>query len=286
MKSNIIQSILVVDDDPDFLVLFAKLISKIREVNVVVAKDGMEGILKSRNQKFEYIFTDYNMPKVNGDEFISTIRRSHYNQETPIIIVSSSTNLLEKTKQHFDHIYSLEKPVTVSSLRLALNKSPLVCLKTKKMIDTTFVNKVIMNFKDILQTIGNFKDIKKETTQKLNPEVHQEYDYYGCIIIHSELFNGIITVAFPSSTFEEYILENIDNTSIQSTDEIFETFIQTLVTKTKKMLNSSGDKVHEINSIFGVGHTELLSSRESILEFYTTFDSNKGKFFVQVSIWQ
>jgi hypothetical protein len=51
------------------------------------------------------------------------------------------------------------------------------------------------------------------------------------------------------------------------------------------MLKNSGDKVHEINSFFGVGHTELLSSRESILEFCTTFDSNKGKFYVQVSIW-
>lgn len=285
MNKKLSKSILLVDDDPDFVILFSKMVEKIKEVNIVVAKDGLEGILKARNQKFEYIFTDYKMPKVNGDEFISTIRRSHYNQDTPIIIVSSSSDLLKQSKKHFDHLYSLTKPISIPSLRKAFNKSPMVCYKTRKVIDTTFVKNFISDFKDILTTIGNFENIKKLTTQKLSTEVHQEYDYYGCIIIHSQNFNGIITVAFPTSTFEEYILENIDNTIIQSIDEIFEIFIQTLVTKTKRMLNKSGDNVHEINSVFGVGHTELLSSRESVLEFYTTFESNKGEFFVQVSIW-
>jgi CheY-like chemotaxis protein len=279
-------SILVVDDDPDFIYLFEKLISKVDPYTIVKAKDGMEGILKCRNQNFSYIFTDYNMPKVSGDEFINTVRRGHYNYNTPIVLVSSSKEKKIPHDDNGENIYFLEKPLHLKDLKEALRNSPERILKNKKNIDLEFINEAVSGFKDILTTLGNFEDISKETTQKLNPDNNQQYDYYGCIIIHSEKFNGIITVAFPQDTFEEYIIENIDNTIIQSSDQIFETFIQTLVTKTKKMLKDTGDPVYEINSVFGVGHTELLSSRESIIEFYTTFNSSKGQFFVQVSAWE
>jgi CheY-like chemotaxis protein len=286
MKLLTKKSVLIIDDDPDFTSLFKKQLLKTGEYNIVLAKDGMEGILKSKNQRFKYIFTDLDMPKVSGDEFIYTIRRGQYNHETPIILISSSKKEALKSFQTFENTLFLSKPVDFNDLKSVLKKSKFSKTKDRSQIDLEFINESVMNFKDILTKIGNFKDIKKETTQRLDPTIHQNYDYYGCIIIHSEKFNGIFTVAFPESTFEEYIIECIDNTIIQSSDEIFEAFIQTLVTKTKKMLNKSGDFVNQINSVFGVGHTELLSSRESIIEFYTTFASNKGNFFVQVSIWE
>jgi CheY-like chemotaxis protein len=66
------------------------------------------------------------MPKVNGDEFITTIRRGHYNQYTPIIIVSSSKENLKQIMTSNDHIYSLSNPFNLNSLRQALNNSPVV----------------------------------------------------------------------------------------------------------------------------------------------------------------
>lgn len=280
------QSVLIIDDDPDFITIFKKQLLKTDDYNIVLAKDGMEGILKTKNQKFKYIFTDFNMPKVSGDEFIYTVRRGHYNQDTPIILISSSIDKIKDSLSSFENTLFLAKPVVLNQLKSVISNSTNKNKIEKKSVDLEFINDSISHFKDILTSIGNFKDIAKQTTQKLDPTIHQNYDYYGCIIIHSEKFNGIITVAFPDTTFEEYILECIDNSVIQSTDEIFEAFIQTLVTKTKKMLIESGDPVNQINSVFGVGHTELLSSRESIIEFYTRFTSNKGDFFVQVSIWE
>ncbi|WP_127715775.1 response regulator [Halobacteriovorax sp. HLS] len=275
--------VLVIDDDADFTVLFSRLLQKLVQYNIVKAKDGMEGILKSRNQKFDYIFTDFHMPKVTGDDFINTVRRSNYNQDTPIILMSSSNIKLDE--KEYSNIFFLQKPIQLTKLKLALSTSDKVKLTPRESIDIDFINSVVGHFKEILINVGNFKDITKTTTQKLECETSQHYDYYGCIIIHSEKFNGIITIAFPAETFEEYIIEYLDNTTIQSVEEIFEAFIQTLVTKTKKMLIDVGDPVQEINSVFGVGHTELLSSRESILEFYSTFESNKGQFYVQVSVW-
>lgn len=286
MKAIKKKSILLVDDDPDFLKLFKKKILKVDDFSVVEAKDGMEAILKLRNQVFEYIITDYNMPRVSGGEFITTIRRSHYNQDTPIILVSASPEKIKSAECDFENIYTLKKPIEMPELKTALSTSRDNKKQVSKKIDLDFINEIILEFKQILTDLGNFKEISKKTTQKLDHSTHQNYNFYGCIIIHSEKFNGIITVAFPEDTFEEYIVENIDNTIIQSHDEIFEAFIQTLVTKTRAMLKENDDPVYEINSVFGVGHTELLSSRESLLEFFTTFTSNKGEFFVQVSIWE
>ncbi|MDD2384530.1 MAG: response regulator transcription factor [Sulfurospirillaceae bacterium] len=55
--------------------------------NVVVASDGEEGLFLFKNQKFDIVFTDINMPKLDGLTFIERVRQSH--PTLPIVVFSA-----------------------------------------------------------------------------------------------------------------------------------------------------------------------------------------------------
>jgi len=77
--------VLVVDDDPNCLLVIEKLVSRVMpEVVILTAKDGLEGLeifksLVDRGSNIRALLTDYNMPKMTGDVFLT--HACHYLQE-------------------------------------------------------------------------------------------------------------------------------------------------------------------------------------------------------------
>ncbi|WP_309396455.1 response regulator [Cerasicoccus maritimus] len=83
--------ILIVDDSLSVRKICADYLGDL-EVDVVTANDGIEAINCTRDQHFDLIFTDLEMPRLNGLELIPELRRRPSTSETPIVVISSRSS--------------------------------------------------------------------------------------------------------------------------------------------------------------------------------------------------
>lgn len=93
-------TILYVEDDLDDCDLFVAAVNQLKNeehVNCVIANDGEEGLAKLIDfpQNPDYIFLDINLPKMDGRELMTEIRKHEKLNNIPIIIFSTSINSIE-----------------------------------------------------------------------------------------------------------------------------------------------------------------------------------------------
>ncbi|WP_050464793.1 hybrid sensor histidine kinase/response regulator [Herbaspirillum autotrophicum] len=79
--------VLVVDDSLTVRELERKLLTN-RGYQVVVAVDGMDGWNAVRTESFDLVITDIDMPRMDGIELVSLIRKAPNLQSLPVMIVS------------------------------------------------------------------------------------------------------------------------------------------------------------------------------------------------------
>lgn len=82
-------NVLIIEDDPVNRELLAEIIESL-DVAVRCASDGREALDLIADQKFDGVFLDLEVPRVHGLEIARRIRKSHWNQATPIIVVTGS----------------------------------------------------------------------------------------------------------------------------------------------------------------------------------------------------
>jgi two-component system chemotaxis response regulator CheY len=85
---------------------------------VEVAKDGIEGLEKIKQNRYDVIISDYLMPGINGEELYHKIRTIKQDLEKRIIFISGITN--EFLTSHGNMF--LPKPFTVKELIEAVKK--------------------------------------------------------------------------------------------------------------------------------------------------------------------
>jgi two-component system, chemotaxis family, chemotaxis protein CheY len=59
---------------------------------VVEAVDGQDGISKAQKQSFDLIFTDQNMPNIDGLTLIQMLRELPQHQNTPILMLTTEAS--------------------------------------------------------------------------------------------------------------------------------------------------------------------------------------------------
>jgi two-component system sensor histidine kinase and response regulator WspE len=79
--------VLVVDDSLTVRELERKLLAS-RGYDVTVAVDGMDGWNAVRGERFDLVVTDIDMPRLDGIELVTLIRRDAQLANTPVMIVS------------------------------------------------------------------------------------------------------------------------------------------------------------------------------------------------------
>ncbi|TPX37135.1 hypothetical protein SmJEL517_g01012 [Synchytrium microbalum] len=83
---------LIVDDSDVNRALLKKMLHRlVRDMEVHMANDGQEAIDLAEQHKYQIIFMDLQMPRVDGWSAIAHIRKGGMNVETPIIITSANT---------------------------------------------------------------------------------------------------------------------------------------------------------------------------------------------------
>jgi len=215
-------SVLLIDDDEDFVSLFKLLSDKIDPcIQIVDAATTVEGYLKAQKQTFHIIFTDYNLPHFSGVDFIKTIRKIDGSKNIPIVLVTTNPNEIDVQKNLLENVYKLKKPLLDKTLREAYSIVNEKIEEKRQPVNTEFVNSVLENFQDILSNIAYFEEIKKLETKKYEITDEQEYDYFACFLIKATRFNGVITMGFPEETLVPYFAEVIEHAPDECYKSIF-----------------------------------------------------------------
>lgn len=85
--------VLVVDDSSMARGYISRVLQNMGIVNIVLAKDGNEGVALFAEQTFDLVITDFNMPGMDGKQLVETIRRKMGNSYVPILMVTSEQDL-------------------------------------------------------------------------------------------------------------------------------------------------------------------------------------------------
>jgi two-component system chemotaxis response regulator CheY len=82
-------NILIVEDSPTMRQLISFALKRIRGVRIVEAGDGVDGLKKISGEKFDMIFTDINMPVMDGLKLISLVREDVNQKGVPIVVITT-----------------------------------------------------------------------------------------------------------------------------------------------------------------------------------------------------
>ena len=114
------KEILVIDDSP---VVLKQLRDAVRGAGhrVVGVLNGKSGLTTAQAYKYDLIFTDINMPGMNGLELIRELRKLPNYNKTPIIVLSTESNqeMLAEGKK-LNVLAWMVKPFNADAVQAAL----------------------------------------------------------------------------------------------------------------------------------------------------------------------
>ncbi len=113
-------TILIVDDSSVIRSIMKKSISMARlPINMIhEASNGLEALNVMKNNWIDIVFTDLNMPVMDGFEFVEKLSAVTSSADTPVVVVSSNRDpkQIEALKARGVNAY-LTKPFTPEGLR-------------------------------------------------------------------------------------------------------------------------------------------------------------------------
>ena len=82
-------NVLVVEDSPMMRQLLVFALSRVKNLRVTEADDGVDGLRKLAGAKFDIILTDINMPIMDGLKLVKRVRTDPAHRDTPIIVITT-----------------------------------------------------------------------------------------------------------------------------------------------------------------------------------------------------
>jgi two-component system chemotaxis response regulator CheY len=83
------QRILIVEDSPTMRQLLVFALRRLRQVEIVEAQDGMDGLRKIAAEHFDLALIDINMPVMDGLKLIRLIRSEEALRDVPIVVITT-----------------------------------------------------------------------------------------------------------------------------------------------------------------------------------------------------
>ena len=93
------KKVLIVDDGITMRMYYRDVLEK-AGFTVEEAANGVEGLEKMLAGPFDLIVVDINMPKMNGYEFVSHLRKDPASQSIPVMTVSTEDQERDKVKAY------------------------------------------------------------------------------------------------------------------------------------------------------------------------------------------
>ncbi len=82
-------NVLIVEDSPTMRQLISFALKRLRGIRIVEANDGVDGLKKLSSEKFDLVFTDINMPIMDGLKLVSLVRNDANYKTTPIVVITT-----------------------------------------------------------------------------------------------------------------------------------------------------------------------------------------------------
>lgn len=89
--------VLTVDDSQTMRDLLLAALTEMGH-RAVQARDGVEGLERLREQHFDVIITDINMPRLDGFGFIEEVRRDPAQRAVPILVLTTESHASRKDR--------------------------------------------------------------------------------------------------------------------------------------------------------------------------------------------
>lgn len=119
--ASVARRILVVDDEP-FVCDAVKMMLTFDGHEVQTATNGADALAIYDQQKFDLVITDFEMPKMKGDEFAAAIKARNPHQ--PVVMITAYAEMLESRGETISGVdFILSKPFFLESLREAIAKA-------------------------------------------------------------------------------------------------------------------------------------------------------------------
>lgn len=80
---------LIIEDSPMMRQLLVFALARVKNLRVTEADDGVDGLRKLANARFDIILTDINMPIMDGLKLIRRVRTDPVHKDTPIIVITT-----------------------------------------------------------------------------------------------------------------------------------------------------------------------------------------------------
>ena len=81
--------VLIVEDSPTMRQLLVFALRRLKDVEIVEAQDGMDGLRKVTSDHFDLALIDINMPVMDGLKLVSLIRGEENIRDMPIVLVTT-----------------------------------------------------------------------------------------------------------------------------------------------------------------------------------------------------
>jgi two-component system chemotaxis response regulator CheY len=80
---------LVVEDSPMMRQLLVFALSRVKNLKVTEADDGVDGLRKLAGNRYDIILTDINMPIMDGLKLVKRVRTDPMHKDTPIVVITT-----------------------------------------------------------------------------------------------------------------------------------------------------------------------------------------------------
>jgi two-component system chemotaxis response regulator CheY len=80
---------LVVEDSPPMRKMIVFALSRVRELEVTEADDGVDALRRIAGSRFDIIITDINMPILDGLKLVKRLRADESYKDVPIVIITT-----------------------------------------------------------------------------------------------------------------------------------------------------------------------------------------------------
>ena len=115
--------ILVVDDMSTMRRIIRTILNQLGYTNIEEAENGKQALAKLKNEKFDFVITDWNMPEMDGLTLVKTIRSDPELKHLPVLMVTAEAkkeNVLEALKAGVNNY--IVKPFTPEILKEKMEK--------------------------------------------------------------------------------------------------------------------------------------------------------------------
>ncbi len=117
------KNILIVEDSPTMRRIIHNTLKQLGFRNVVSAGNGAEAIKQMGHNSIGFIITDWNMPEMNGLEFVTWVRNNDQYKDLPILMITTrgmKEHVIEAVKAGVNNY--IVKPFTTEVLQEKIEK--------------------------------------------------------------------------------------------------------------------------------------------------------------------